>query len=69
MKRLPLKYKKMEVCNSCLSWDSIDLDCICMHEKEYPTIVLEFEECKCCHKLEQTYAETEFNEKQLKELE
>ncbi len=66
-----MKIEKHTVCASCLSVGITDVFCICMDSNVYPTIELEFEVCKCCGNLicDGDPAETEFNKKQLKNLE
>ena len=63
------KYVKHKVCTECLSPSIIDADCICVYSKNYPTVELEFEHCSCCRNTSDEYADTEFNEAQLKKLE
>jgi hypothetical protein len=62
-------YIKYKVCTECLSPGIIDADCICVYSRNYPTIELEFEHCSCCGNTSDEYADTEFNETQLKKLE
>lgn len=56
--------KKYKVCASCKTVDRSD--CVCMYENNYPTILLEFEVCKCCNNINDFPANTEFNYNQLK---
>ena len=65
-----MKLKKYKVCSSCWSVGILDKDCICAYQRGYKTVELEFEVCECCDNLisDGNPAETEFNEKQLKEL-
>lgn len=62
-------YIKHKVCTSCLSPAIIDSDCICVYSNNYPVIELEFEHCNCCNNTSDEYADTEFNQQQLKTLE
>lgn len=59
---------KIEVCTSCLSPIIVDPDCICVYQKDYPTIELEFEQCGCCGNTKSHPAFTEFNLAQYKLL-
>ena len=61
-------YIKHKVCAQCLSPAIIDSDCICVYGNKYPIIELEFERCDCCNRTSDEYAETEFNEEQLKKI-
>ena len=67
MKNQKITLQKFKVCQDCWSVGITDNQCICTYEKNYPTIELEFEVCKCCNHLinEGNPAETEFNKKQL----
>lgn len=58
---------KEKVCASCLSNDIVDINCRCTYDKKYPIIELEFEKCECCGHISAFPANTEFNNKQLKE--
>ncbi len=62
--------QKFKVCTSCLSVNITDNDCICMYQKDYPTIELEFEVCECCgHLIEDgSPADTSFNDQQFTKL-
>jgi hypothetical protein len=57
---------KEQVCTSCLSFGISDVNCICVTET-YETVELEFEECPLCHHTENEYADTPFNDEQLKD--
>ena len=61
--------EKNRVCKSCLSVGIQDPNCICADSK-HDIIELEFEVCTCCGNLihDGQPAETEFNEKQLSNL-
>jgi hypothetical protein len=60
------KLEKVVVCRSCLSDSILYSDCICTYKRNYPTIELEFEVCKCCGNLinDGQPANTEFNKQQ-----
>lgn len=60
---------KIKVCASCLSTDIVDKNCICVWEKKYPTVELEFEQCDCCGNVSQFPIDNEFNYKQLRIIE
>jgi hypothetical protein len=62
-------YIKQRVCTSCLSPSIVGIDCICVYSNNYPVIELEFEHCNCCNNTSNQYADTEFNQQQLKQLE
>lgn len=62
-------FVREKVCTSCLSPAIVDVDCICTYSNKYPTIELEFEHCSCCGHTSEDYADTEFNNSQLKQLE
>jgi len=64
-----MNIEKFTVCAMCLSVGVVDLDCICVHQKDYDTVELEFEVCECCNNLicDGQPAETDFNKKQLRE--
>lgn len=59
--------EKLSVCRECLSPDIIYAECVCVTERRYPTIELEFEVCKCCGNMSSQPADTEFNAKQLQD--
>ena len=62
------QYKKIKVCIDCLTPDISDINCICVYQRNYPTIELEFEQCLCCHNTKSNYANTEFNISQIEKL-
>jgi hypothetical protein len=62
-------YVKHKVCTNCLSHAVVNSDCICTYSRNYPVIELEFESCNCCGNTSHEYADTEFNQEQLKQLE
>lgn len=57
-----MKVVKIEVCKNCLSLDTINKDCMCLHVENYDTIKLDF--TIEGYKL----ADTEYNKEQLKTL-
>lgn len=56
---------KIIVCKDCLSPNIVDKNCICVWERNYPTIELEFEQCECCGHLSIYPIDNEFNKAQL----
>lgn len=65
-----VKLEKIEVCAECFSYGINYLDCVCTYQKNYPTVLLEFEVCTCCGHIisDGTPADTEYNNKVLEEL-
>lgn len=61
------KLEKISVCTECHCVGITDTECICVTEKSYKTIELEFEVCGCCNNLikDGSPANTEFNRQQL----
>lgn len=60
--------KKIAVCEDCLSPTITDINCACTYTA-YRTIELEFEFCPCCNgHIDNQPADTEFNIKQLENL-
>lgn len=58
--------EKHDVCNSCMSTEVIDANCVCVGSHRYTTIKLEFTHCQCCGNTTSAYpAKTKFNDKQL----
>jgi hypothetical protein len=47
----------------------IDANCVCVYSRNYPTVELEFKHCDCCGHTSDEYADTEFNQQQLEQLE
>ena len=63
------RLEKFDVCKGCYSVGMTHADCICSYS-EYETIELEFEVCNCCDNLiaDGNPADTEFNRKQLEDV-
>lgn len=59
--------QKIKVCRDCLSPGIIYPECICVYDRNYATIELEFEVCNCCGNMNSHPADTEFNKKQLED--
>lgn len=51
-----------------MSLDIVDPDCNCVVSNWYDTIELEFEQCECCGNIKNEYIDSEFNRKQLEQL-
>ncbi len=62
-----MKLIKEKVCVDCQSLGISDIDCVCTYQNNYPTILLEFEQCECCNNIKEYPADTEFNKKQYEE--
>ena len=65
------KIVRFVVCNSCYSIGILFVDCICIKNKVYPQIALDFEVCSCCEQIitDGEPANTPFNIKQIEEYE
>jgi len=65
---MSIRIERHRVCSSCWSVTATDPECVCCYSNRYDTIELDFEVCGCCNNLVEdgTPAETEFNDKQLK---
>lgn len=55
---------KYEVCADCHSAEIIYSECVCVTEKRYPTIELEFDICRCCGHTSTLPNDSEFNDQQ-----
>ena len=64
------RLEKFDVCKDCYSIGILHADCICAYSN-YKTIELEFEVCNCCNNPieDGNPADTEFNRKQLENIE